>query len=75
MSAAFKEAPIKGYENLVQTLMAAYEEIGFKRGRSIIAKLLQYLVNDLKLVIKKDKIFFYDMTPMEAELFSDNDNE
>ena len=55
--------------------MAAYEEIGFKRGRSNIAKLLQYLVNDLKLVIKKDKIFFYDMTPMEAELFSDNDNE
>ena len=38
--------------------MAAYEEIGFKRGRSIIAKLLQYLVNDLKTgVIKKDKIF------------------
>ena len=30
---------------------------------------------DWKLVIKKDKIFFYDMTPMEAELFSDNDNE
>lgn len=75
LSAAFKEAPIKGYENVVQALMAAYEEIGFKRGRSIIAKLLQYLVNDLKLVIKKDKIFFYDMTPMEAELFSDNDNE
>ena len=62
-------------KNVVQALMAAYEEIGFKRGRSIIAKLLQYLVNDLKLVIKKDKIFFYDMTPMEAELFSDNDNE
>lgn len=75
LSAAFKEAPIKGYENVVQALMAAYEEIGFKRGRSIIAKLLQYLVNDLKLVIKKDKIFFYDMTPMEAELFCDNDNE
>lgn len=75
LSAAFKEAPIKGYENVVQALMAAYEEIGFKRGRSIIAKLLQYLVNDLKLVIKKDKIFFYNMTPMEAELFSHNDNE
>ena len=73
LSAAFKESSIKGYENMVQALMSAYEEIGFKRGRSIIAKMLQYLVNEQKLIVKKDKTFYYDITPTEADLYGDNE--
>lgn len=71
LTIAFNEMPIKGYENALQALIPAYEEIGFKRGRSIMAKLLQYLVNDLKLVIKKDKTFYYDINPLEADIFTD----
>lgn len=26
-------------------------------------KLLQYLTDNLKLVVKQDKLFYYDMTP------------
>lgn len=72
LSEVFKDQPIKGYENVVLAMIPAYEEIGFKRGRSVMAKLLQYLVTDLKLVVKRDKMFFYDLTPTEADLFSED---
>lgn len=35
--------------------------------------LLDYLVNDLKLVVRRDKIYYYDMTPAEAGLFDGSD--
>lgn len=73
LSEVFKEQPIKGYENVVLAMIPAYEEIGFKRGRSVMAKLLQYLVTELKLVVKRDKMFFYDLTPTEAGLFCEDE--
>lgn len=42
--------------------MASYEAIGFKRGRSVMIKLLQYLTENLKLIVKRDKLFYYDVT-------------
>lgn len=74
LSAVFGDAPIKGFDNVVQLMIPAYESIGFKRGRSVIIKLLLYLVNDLKLVRKQDGRFYYDLTPAEVSLF-DNEEE
>lgn len=71
LSAAFGDKPIKGFENMLQALMIAYESIGFKRGRSVIIKLLQYLTENLKLIIKRDKVFYYDVTPAETMLFEE----
>ena len=51
--------------------MTSYEAIGFKRGRNVMIKLLLYLTDTLKLVIKRDKLFYYDMTPAEALLFDE----
>ena len=36
LSAAFGEKPIRGFDNLLQSLMVSYEAIGFKRGRSVM---------------------------------------
>lgn len=58
LSAAFGDKPIKGFENMLQALMTAYEAIGFKRGRSVIIKLLQYLTDNLKLIVKRDRLFY-----------------
>lgn len=71
LSSAFNEKPIKGFENVVRALMPAYENVGYKRGRSVIVRLLQYLIDDRKLIEKRDKLFFYDMTPTEALLFDE----
>ena len=69
LSYAFEDRPISGFSNMVARLKPAYEKVGFIRGRSVMIKLLDYLTNDLKLIIKQDKIFYYDMTPAEAMLF------
>lgn len=71
LSITFGDKPIKGFENVLQAMMTAYEAIGFKRGRSVMIKLLQYLTDNLKLVIKRDKLFYYDVTPTEAMLFDE----
>lgn len=71
LSIAFGDKPIKGFENVLQAMMTAYEAIGFKRGRSVMIKLLQYLTDNLKLVIKRDKLFYDDVTPTEAMLFDE----
>lgn len=70
-SAAFGDKPIRGFENMLQAMMTAYEAIGFKRGRNVMVKLLQYLTDTLKLVIKRDKLFYYDMTQAETMLFDE----
>ena len=62
LAAAFGDKPIKGFENVLEALMASYAAIGFKRGRSVMVKLLQYLTDNLKLIIKRDKLFYNDMT-------------
>lgn len=71
LSAAFGDKPIRGFENMLQAMMTAYEAIGFKRGRNVMVKLLLYLTDTLKLVIKRDRVFYYDMTPAEAMLFDE----
>ena len=71
LSAAFGDKPIRGFENMLQAMMAAYEAIGFKRGRNVMVKLLLYLTDTLKLVIKRDKLFYYDMAPAETMLFNE----
>ena len=71
LSAAFGDRPIRGFENMLQAMMPAYEAIGFKRGRNVMVKLLLYLTDTLKLVIKRDRVFYYDMTPAETMLFDE----
>ena len=71
LSAAFGDKPIRGFENMLQAMMTAYETIGFKRGRNVMVKLLLYLTDTLKLIIKRDRVFYYDMTPAETMLFDE----
>ncbi len=71
LAVAFGDKPIKGFENMLQALMDSYAAIGFKRGRSVMVKLLQYLTDNLKLIIKRDKLFYNDMTPAEVMLFDE----
>ena len=71
LSAAFETNLSVGLKNMLQAMMTAYEAIGFKRGRNVMVKLLQYLTDTLKLVIKRDKLFYYDMTQAETMLFDE----
>lgn len=73
LSLAFQERPIRGFENVVSAMGKAYESIGFKRGRSVMTQLLRYLIGELKLISKMDKLFYYDMSPAEAILFDETD--
>lgn len=69
LTAAFREKPIKGFNKVVEELMQAYADIGFKRGRSIIVKMLKYLINEKKLIIKRDNLYYFGFTPAEIDLF------
>lgn len=73
LTAAFKEKPIKGFSNVVDELMQAYADIGFKRGRSVIIKMLKYLINDRKLIVKRDSLYYFGFTPSEIDLFHDEE--
>lgn len=69
LAMAFKEKPIKGFNNVVDELMQAYANNGFKRGRSVIIQMLKYLIKDLKLIVKRDNSYYYGFTPSEIDLF------
>lgn len=71
LAATFNGKPIKGFENAVQALCTGYASIGFERGRSVMVKLLQYLTDELKLITKRDKCFYYGETETAAGLFDD----
>lgn len=73
LAMVFKEKPIKGFNNVVDELMQAYANIGFKRGRSVIIQMLKYLINDLKLVVKRDNYYYYGLTPPEIDLFHETE--
>ena len=64
---------IKGFEKTIQAMIPAYEAIGFKRGRSVMVKVLQYLMNDLKLVKRYDKMFYYGEVPTNVQLFEEDE--
>ena len=69
LTVAFGEKPIKGFNKVVEELMQAYADIGFKRGRSIIVKMLKYLINEKRLIIKRDNLYYFGFTPAEIDLF------
>ena len=73
LSIAFDNRPVVGFNKMILLLRNAYEQIGFIRGRSVTVNLLQYLINELRLVHKQDHIFYYDMTPAEAALFDEDE--
>ena len=68
--------PIKGFENVVSALMPAYEHIGFKRGRTVMIRTLKYLMEELKLVVRRDNMYYCDSTPHSPDIFEgDNEDE
>ena len=73
LASAFAGKPIKGFEKTIQAMIPAYEAIGFKRGRSVMVKVLQYLMNDLKLVKRYDKMFYYGEVPTNVQLFEEDE--
>ena len=73
LASAFAGKPIKGFEKTIQAMIPAYEAIGFKRGRSVMVKVLQYLMNDLKLVKRYDKMFYYGEVTTNVQLFEEDE--
>lgn len=73
LAAAFKDKPIRGFNKVVEELMQAYADTGFKRGRSVIVKMLKYLINDKKLIIKRDTLYYFGYSPAEIDLFHDEE--
>lgn len=73
LTAAFKEKPIKGFDRMVEELTQAYADIGFKRGRSVIIKMLKYLMNEQKLIVKRDNHYYFGYTPAEIDLFHEEE--
>lgn len=71
----FEGNSVRGYENMVSQMIPAYASIGFKRGRNVIGKMLKHLTDDLHLVTKKGKFFYYDTPPTETELFDEETGE
>lgn len=73
LASAFAGKPIKGFEKTIQAMIPAYEAIGFKRGRSVMVKVLQFLINELKLVKRYDKMFYFGTIPANAQLFEEDE--
>lgn len=69
------DQPIKGFENVVSALIPAYEQIGFKRGRTIMVRTLKYLMNELKLVVRRGNMYYCESTPHAPEFFDDDEEE
>ena len=55
--------------------MASYTKIGFKRGRSVMIDMLRYLVNELGLLTRQDKFYFYGDMGRESDLFGGEGDE
>ena len=73
LSIAFESRAIKGYQKMLATLTSAYEQIGFKRGRSVMVEGLKYLINDLQLIIRRDKTYYYQAPPDDPTLFDEEE--
>ena len=58
---------------MVEELTQAYADIGFKRGRSVIIKMLPYLINAHKLIVKRDNHYYFGYTPAEIDLFHEEE--
>jgi hypothetical protein len=73
LSIAFESRAIKGYQKMLATLTSAYEQIGFKRGRSVMVEGLKYLINDLQLIVRRDKTYYYQAPPDDPMLFDEEE--
>ena len=68
--------PIKGFESVIKAMIPAYENIGFKRGRSVMIRTLKYLIEELKIVVRIDNLYYCESTPHNPGIFDeDNDDE
>ena len=65
---AFQGRSIKGYENVINALIKGYAGIGFIRKRSVVARMLTFLMSDAKLVSKRDKAYYYDKDKDDEEI-------
>lgn len=76
MRSIMGEHPIKGFENVVKAMIPAYENIGFKRGRSVMIRTLKYLIEELKIVVRIDNLYYCESTPHNPGIFdAENDDE
>ncbi len=75
LEGAFKGKPIYGFDNTIRALIDAYTQIGFKRGRSVMVEVLKYLIEELGLICRKDKYYYYGTPGNESFLFGSNDDE
>ena len=66
---AFQGKPIKGYENVINALIKGYAGIGYIRKRSAVAKILTFLLSDVKLIVKRDKVYHYGEDKTDREIF------
>ena len=69
LSSAFQGKPVKGFDNLVSLLMQSDESIGFKRGRSVIIKMLKYLEETMGLIVRQDNLYYFGAPPTRQALF------
>lgn len=65
----FKANPSKGYENVINALIKGYAGIGYIRKRSAVAKMLTFLLSDVKLIVKRDKVYHYGEDKTDREIF------
>lgn len=66
---AFQGKPIKGYENVINALIKGYAGIGYIRKRSAVAKMLTFLLSDVKLIVKRDKVYHYGEDKTDKGIF------
>ena len=72
VSSVLGDSPIKGFENVVSALIPAYEQIGFKRGRTVMVRTLKYLTEDLNLIVRRGNMYYCESTPHSPEIFEDD---
>lgn len=73
MENAFQGKPIKGYENVINALIKGYAGIGYIRKRSAVAKMLTFLLSDVKLIVKRDKVYHYGEDKADREFLTPTD--
>ena len=73
LQCAFGGKPIRGFDNMIEALIRGYASIGFERKRSIAIQLLQYLQDELRLIVKLGKCYYFGNVPDERGLFADEE--
>ena len=50
-------------------MIKGYAGIGYIRKRSAVAKMLTFLLSDVKLIVKRDKVYHYGEDKTDREIF------